>query len=133
MKCFRCAKEVEQDEKYCPYCGTTTDPVRYYEKRSKEDSSSSELFDFIGGAFRLYIKLSIVFSIVMVILSAMLGNAIGGDVGKSVLGTMIGFVVGVVGVVVANGLIVTFVQIADHLRFIRDDIDKKNRDTYMAQ
>ncbi|MCL2065343.1 MAG: zinc ribbon domain-containing protein [Candidatus Cloacimonetes bacterium] len=119
MQCFKCRNEIAENERFCSHCGTDRD--KSFRQQSIDDSIG--FLDFIRRVFRGYIAFILIADIVVLgIVGGALGGAVNGE--YAVLGTFLGLIIGFLLVVLGGGVLVTFIEIGDNIRRLKDDLDE---------
>ena len=119
MQCFKCRNEIAENERFCSNCGTDTN--KRYHQQSIDDPSG--FLEFIRRAFKGFMTFILIAVIVVCgIAGGALGGAINGE--DAALGTILGLIIGFILVVLGGGVLVTFIEIGDNIRRLRDDLDE---------
>ena len=118
MQCFKCRNEINENERFCSFCGVSTSR-RYHQ----QIDDTSGFLEFIRKTFKGFMTFIL---IAIIIVSATMGGALGGleDSTFAVLGVFLGLIIGFIVVIIGGGVLATFIEIGDNIRAMREDIEK---------
>jgi len=119
MQCFKCGNIIADNSRFCSNCGTDTS--KGYHQQTLDDSSG--FLDFIRRTFKGFMTIIL---IAVIFVWGIVGGALGGlfNGGLASLGTILGLIIGFILVVLGGGVLVTFIEIGDNIRRLRDDLDE---------
>ncbi|MCL2064632.1 MAG: zinc ribbon domain-containing protein [Candidatus Cloacimonetes bacterium] len=118
MQCFKCSKEIAENERFCSFCGTGTS-IRNHQ----QIGDTSDFLEFVRKTFKGFMTFIL---IAIIIISTIVGGALGalGGHGDSVFGVFLGLIIGFIVVILGGGVLATFIEIGDNIRVMREDIEK---------